>query len=204
MSFLYETVQNFPADIGQTDVTLRMVNVVGEQRGPFNGKREIQVFPGARWELEISFLPAERADAQRFEAWMASLRGRAGTFRCGDPYRSLPLGSNLGTPMVQFSAAGEEFFTSMGWDEWEANVLMAGDFIEISGRLHMVLEDVFSNGGGSAGIKVWPPLREAYPPETPIITQNARGVFALADNNPEFTRDVNGYHGMFLRAVEVI
>lgn len=204
MPYLYETTQDFPIDIGQTDVTLRAVNVIGEQRGPFNGLREIQVFPGAHWEIEISFLPVVRTDAQRFEAWMLSLRGRAGTFRCGDPYRSLPLGSNLGTPTVLLASAGEESFTSQGWDVSESGLLLAGDFIEIASRLHMVLANVNSDVSGQATIKVWPPLREDHAAATAIVTENARGVFALAMNDSEFTRNVDGYNGKMLRAVEVL
>lgn len=203
MSFLYQSIQDFPLDIGQTDVTLRAVNVVGEQRNPFGEHREVQVFPGARWEIEISFLPTERADAQRFEAWMLSLRGRAGLFRCADPYRSLPLGSNLGAPRVKTAIAGEEAFISRGWADDEFELLLAGDHIELEGRLHMVLANVSSDGNGDAEIRVWPPLRQTYEDGVHIVTENARGVFALADNNPEFTRDVTGLNGKVLRAIEV-
>jgi hypothetical protein len=37
-----------------------------------------------------------------------------------------------------------------------------------------------------------------------VITENARGVFALDANAVEFTRGVNGYSGAILRAVEVV
>lgn len=205
MPLIYESVQNFPADIGQTDVTLRAVNIVGEQRGPFNSKREIQVFPGAHWEIEIAILPTLRAEAQRFEAFLLSLRGKAGTFRLADPYRSLPLGSNLGTPLIRVATvAGDEAVLTKGWDEEEDGLLKAGDFIEIGTRLHCVLADVDSDASGHATVNVWPPVRQVHAVDAPVITQNARGVFALADNAPEFTRSVNQYNGAILRAVEVV
>jgi hypothetical protein len=201
---IYETTQDFPADIGQTDVTLRAVNIVGEQRGPFNAMREIQVFPGAHWEIEIAILPTERAEAQRLEAFLLSLRGKAGTFRLADPYRSLPLGSNLGTPVTGSTVAGSELLTTTGWDPSEVDLLKAGDFIQLGDRLHMVLSNVSSNGSGNAGINVWPPLRESYSIATPIITENARGIFALDSNAIEFTRNVSGYNGAIIRAREVV
>jgi hypothetical protein len=202
---IYETVQNFPADIGQTDVTLRAVNIVGEQRGPFNAKREIQVFPGAHWEIEVAFLPVLRAEAQRLEAFLLSLRGKAGTFRLADPYRSLPLGSNLGTPLVRVATvAGDEAVLTKGWTINQVDALKAGDFIEIGTRLHMVLQDADADASGNATVNVWPPIRQVHAVNAPLITRNARGVFALDANAVEFTRGVNGYNGAILRAVEVV
>lgn len=202
---IHETLQDFPVDIGMTDVTLRASNIVGQQLGPFNFVREIQVFPGARWEMEIAFLPVERAEAQRLEAFLVSLRGRAGRFRLADPYRSLPLGSNLGTPLVRVAtAAGDEDVLTKGWDPDETDLLKAGDFIEIGQRLHMVLQDVDSDASGHATVKVWPPVREVHAIDDPLVTENARGVFALDANAPEFTRGVNGFNGALLRAVEVV
>jgi hypothetical protein len=202
---IYETVQNFPADIGQTDVTLRAVNIVGEQRGPFNAKREIQVFPGAHWEIEVAFLPVLRAEAQRLEAFLLSLRGKAGTFRLADPYRSLPLGSNLGTPLVRVATvAGDEAVLTKGWTINQVDALKAGDFIEIGTRLHMVLQDADADASGNATVNVWPPIRQVHAVNAPVITSNARGVFALDANAVEFTRGVNGYNGAILRAVEVV
>ncbi len=203
---IYETTQDFPVDIGQTDVTLRAVNVVGVQEGPFSLKRETQVFPGARWEMEIAFLPTVREEAQRLEAWLLSLRGRAGTFRLADPYRSIPLGVHVSPGQVGPTAAtaGSEEIPTDSWDPDTPDVLKAGDFLEIGQRLHMVLEDVSSDVAGAATIKVWPPLRETYADGTTITYQNARGVFSLDSNAVEFTRGVNGLNGAMLRAVEVV
>lgn len=202
---IYETTQNFPADIGQTDVTLRAVNIVGEQRGPFSAKREIQVFPGAHWEIEVAFLPVLRAEAQRLEAFLLSLRGKAGTFRLADPYRSLPLGSNLGTPLVRVATvAGDEAVLTKGWTVSQTDALKAGDFIQIGTRLHMVLQDADADASGNAAVNVWPPIRQVHAVNAPVITSNARGIFALDANAVEFTRGVNGYNGAILRAVEVV
>ena len=202
---IYETTQDFPVDIGQTDVTLRAVNIVGEQRGPFSAKREIQVFPGAHWEIEVAFLPVIRAEAQRLEAFLLSLRGKAGTFRLADPYRSLPLGSNLGTPLVRVATvAGDEAVLTKGWTVSQTDALKAGDFIQIGTRLHMVLQDADADASGNATVNVWPPIRQVHAVNAPVITSNARGIFALDANAVEFTRGVNGLNGAILRAVEVV
>jgi hypothetical protein len=201
---IYETLQDFPTRIGQTDVTLRAVNVVGVQESPYSLAREVQTFPGARWELEIAFAPMERADAQKLEAFILSLRGRAGRFRLADPYRSLPLGCNLGKPIVTTAVAGDEVIQSRGWTPSIRGLLLAGDFIELDMHLHQVLADVNSDPTGAASISVWPPLRENSDEYTPIITRNARGVFALAANSAEFTRSVDLLNGTSLRAVEVV
>lgn len=201
---LYETIQDFPAGICITDAVLRATHMVGEQVNPFTFGREVQVFPGARWEIELTFLPMERCQAQKLEAWLLSLRGKAGRFRMGDPFRSLPLGTALGAPLVTAAAAGAETFTSHGWASRQAQAMQAGDFIQLGNRLHMVLQDVATDATGNASLTVWPPLRENHAAATPIITRNARGVFAYADNGREFARDRLQYNTTTLRAVEVI
>ncbi|MDB6079759.1 MAG: hypothetical protein JWO82_3506 [Akkermansiaceae bacterium] len=201
---IFEGIQNFPAGIGQTDVTLRAVNVIGVQESPYSLIRETQLFPGARWELEIALIPSERKDAQRIEAFLLSLRGRAGRFRLGDPYRSMPLGTALGSPIVTEALAGSEVITSRGWTPSRAGLLLAGDFIEIDQHLHMTLADVNSDATGAASLSVWPALREQSFEYTPIVTRNARGLFALDANSIEFTRNVDGYNTAMIKAVEVI
>lgn len=92
-----------PADVCVTDAVLRASSVVGIQENPFNRKREVQTYPGARWELELTFLPGTRAEVAELEAWLVKLNGRAGTFLAGDPFRSLPRGSGI---PAQLSVAG--------------------------------------------------------------------------------------------------
>jgi hypothetical protein len=68
----------------------------------------------------------------------------------------------------------------------------------------MVLQDADADASGNATVNVWPPIRQVHAVNAPVITRNARGVFALDANAVEFTRGVNGYNGAILRAVEVV
>jgi hypothetical protein len=201
---LYETIQDFPSGIPITDVELTTTNAVGQNISAFTFKREIQVFPGARWGLRMNFLPMNREEAGALEGFIRSLRGPAGRFRMGDPYQSLPRGQNLGFPVVAAAIAGSEYVDIVGWVPNRADQLKANDFVQIGDHLYSVLCDVGSDGNGFSRVKLWPPLRASYETGTPMKTSNARGVFALASGEQSFTRNTLQEFGTTIEAMEVI
>ena len=201
---LYETIQDFPSGIPITDVELIASHAVGVNTSPFTFKREVQVFPGGRWGLRLSFLPMDRATAGVLEGFLRSLRGPAGRFRMGDPYQSLPRGQDLGAPTVRAAVAGSETLDTVGWQVHIADQLKAGDFIQVGVHLYSVLCDVRSDGNGAASLKVWPTLRESYAPGTEVKTRNARGIFSLTSNEQTFTRNVLQEFGTTLEAIEAL
>lgn len=204
MRKLYEQIQDFPAGIPITDVELTSMNAVGVNVSAFTFKREVQVFPGARWGLKLNFLPMNRDEAGELEAFIRSLRGPAGRFRMGDPYQSFPRGQNLGFPIVVSAIAGSEYVDTLGWVANRADQLKANDFIQIGDHLYSVLCNTNSDGNGAARLKVWPPLRASYAADTKIKTTNARGIFALTSNEQTFTRNTLQDFGTTIEAVEVI
>lgn len=204
MSNLYEQIQDFPAGIPITDVELTSMNAVGVNVSAFTFKREVQVFPGARWGLKLNFLPMTRDEAGALEGFIRSLRGPAGRFRMGDPYQSLPRGQNLGFPLVAAAIAGSEHVDTIGWVPNRADQLKANDMVQIGDHLYCVLCSVPSDGNGFARVKLWPPLRASYEVGTVVKTQNARGIFALTTNEHTFTRNTLQDFGTTIEAVEVI
>lgn len=201
---LHETIQDFPADVCITEVELTCRNAVGVSTSPYTLRRQSQVFPGQRWELRMEILPMDRDQAAALEGFLRSLRGSAGRFRMGDPYSSLPRGSIDGSPTVLSATAGEETLTTQGWTASAAGVLAANDFIQIGDHLYSVIEDADADSSGEAELTLWPALRSSYALNTPIVVENARGVFALRNPTQVFSRSRLEKFGTEIEAVEVL
>ncbi len=198
---LYETIQDFPVDVCITGCRLSALNREGVvevvEKVGFS-----QVLRGQGWAIELDFLPMDRDEAAAMESFLLSLRAGSGQFRMGDPYQSLPLGAASGSPVTSAATAGSESLDVTGFDISVTGQLLANDKIQIGDHLYSVLADVDSDGSGDATISLWPPLREDYADSTAVITENARGVFALTEG-VTFSRDVIEMHGVSFSAREV-
>src|SRR5690606_12342811 len=138
--------------------------------------RAVQVLnrPGARWVCRMEFRNRDFRLASRLDALLARLEGPVHEVAIFDFRRPLPRGT-AGTagartdftddtaftdgtafteytsdPMVAVAAAANtDLVYTEGWAVSET-VLMAGDYVGLNGRLHMVLDDVRSDGSGDA------------------------------------------------------
>lgn len=189
-------------------ITLRARSVVAAAQSPFTLSRQVQVFDGQRWEADIALPAFDRQAAGAVEAFLLSLNGKQGTFLLGDPMRVAALGMATGTPLVKGAGQTGNALVTDGWTPSVANILRAGDLIQLgsgaTSRLHKVLSDVNSNGSGEAILTLWPSLRSSPADNAAVTIINCRGVFALADNMPEWEIGRNNLYGVSLSAVEVV
>lgn len=199
-------ILTMPAGISMTGANLRPMKAFGVQTSPYTFAQAVQVFPGERWELELEFLPTDRAEAAKLEAWTLSLNGPVNQVRLGDPFRSLPLGSAAGTPVFDLasSTAGLGEIGTRGWTASAAGVLLANDLVQLGDQLFAVLEDVDADGSGEAVVKVWPALRALASDGDPLTVANPRGLFQLA-SQPGFGRtQAEIFTATTLQFVEVV
>ena len=166
------------------------------------GGESPQLIRGQGWRLSLEFLPTGRAEAAKLEAFLLSLRAGSGRFWMGDPYQSQPLGVASGSPVTSSAAIGSETLAVTGFAVSVTGQLKANDKVQIGNHLYSVLADVDSDVSGNATVSLWPPLRDSYADGTAIITENARGVFALTEDL-EFSRDRLELYGTRLSAGEV-
>lgn len=196
---------NFP-DIGMAQITLRARSVVAAAQSPFTLSRQVQVFDGQRWEADIALPAFDRQAAGMVEAFLLSLNGKQGTFLLGDPMRGAALGVATGTPLVKGAGQTGNALVTDGWTPSTANILRAGDLVQLgsgaTSRLHKLLQD--ANGSGEATLILWPSLRSSPVDNAAVTITNCRGVFALADNTPEWEIGRNNLYGVSLSAVEVV
>lgn len=191
-----------------TRVTLRARNVVGISESPFTLQTQVQEYAGARWEAIVELLPQKRDRAAPWLAFLLALRGRRGTFLLGDPLGATPRGVATGAPLVNGADQTGQTLVTDGWTVGTTGILLAGDYIQLGSgsgaKLHQVLTDADSDGGGNATLDIWPPLRASPLNDDPIVVQDCRGVFRLAENVAEADlHDANKY-GMGFSALEAL
>jgi hypothetical protein len=171
---------------------------------PFSFARQVQVFSGERWKIEVSVDKMTREEAAAWTAFIASLRGAVGSFTFGDELYKNPRGAGGGTPKV--NGAGQSGYTLIT-DGWPNNtlVLKAGDFFQVSGTygIHEVLTNATSNGSGQVTLDIWPKAR-SYSDNSDIIYSGWKGLFALEDTEIEILSPrYDQYQTINFSAVEI-
>lgn len=172
----------------------RETDVQADVASPFTGQSQVIVFPGQWFSCTVTLGAMNRADAQVWDAWLASLRGHSGTFLLGHPLRSTPLGSASsapGTPLVNGAGQSGGNLVVDGLPNSAPTYFKAGDFLQLgtgsSSRLHKVLQDVASDSSGNATISIWPNLRETPADNAAVVVTAAKGVFHRASPVTDWT-----------------
>lgn len=179
-----------PAAPGFSRCALRIRRVVARTESAFTLQSQVFEHPGARWEAEVT-VPQHNNPVWAWEwsAFIAALRGQAGTFLMGDPSRAVPRGAAGASASLSVVAAtaGAGTVVLGGFTPSQAGALLAGDHFQIGtgagARLHMVVADAGSNGAGQALVEIEPPLRAAHAAGTPVSLNAPRGVWRLAVND---------------------
>jgi len=190
------------------EITIRAKTIVGFNSSPFTGQQQVYKHQGQWWEAEMSFPPMKREKAEEVAAFLIKLNGRFGTFLMGDPVNTSPRGVGTGTPLVKgASQTGNELITD-GWTANTTNILKAGDWIQLgtgsASRLHKVLQDVNSDGTGTATLTIFPNLRSIPADNLSIITQNPKGQWRLSTNDIDYTIQTGQFYGITLACMEAL
>lgn len=195
-----------PTHTGIRGVEIRAVNAVAYSRSPFTFAGQAHAYPGQMWQADITLPPMRRVDAERWVAWLVSLRGQFGTFLLGDPSCSTPQGSAGGTPLVNGAAQIGNLINIDGCTPSQTGWLKAGDYVQFgsgsSSSLHKVLEDVNSDASGNVTLEIWPSVRTAPADNSTVVTSNAQGVFRLSSNEQSWSVNEASIYGMTFGAVE--
>lgn len=145
------------------------------------------------------------ADAAEWKAFLTALRGREGTFRCGDPAYTGPRGTAGGTPLVNGShAAGVRSLVTDGWSA--AATFLKGDYFQVGDYLYMVVyADGTADGSGNMTITFEPALRVAAADNAPITKSAPKGIWRLAsDDQGEWDEQIGPVFGFALDAHEAL
>lgn len=194
-----------------TSPTLRQIDfgatdAVGMTQSPFTLQSQVLAWPGADyWEANVATPAMRFTDANKWIAFLMSLRGRANVFQLGDPLGRIPQGHPQGTPVIDgVHLAMATSINTRGWTPSRGMLLLPGDYIQIGYRLHKVVgvTPVNSDVNGKASIEIWPSLREAPTDGQTIVISNCTGLFRLAENKREWTMRETRNLGLSFKCIE--
>jgi hypothetical protein len=176
----------FPTSFGFSTFSIGIDHAVGVTESPFTFEAQVQEHQGEAWEISGTLDLLDRAQAEEYNAFIASLRGRFGTFTVSPAGSETARGIATGTPLVNGAAqTGQELITD-GWTPSQTGILLAGDFIQLgtgsTATLHRVLADVNSDGSGNATFDIAPKITTAPADNEAIVVSNPVGVFRMKTN----------------------
>ena len=195
---------------GIASIELRATNAVAYSRSPFTFAGQAHEYAGKMWQADVTLPPMARADAERWVAWLMSLKGQLGTFYLSDPLASTPLGSarNSDTVTINGSTTSGNTLDIQSAPLSTTDFLKAGDYMQIgsgtSRQLFKVLQDVDTDASGTATIDVWPNVRTSIADNSPITFESAKGVFRLASNETSWSVNEASIYGITFGAVEAV
>lgn len=170
-----------------------MNEAVAIVRSPFTGQTQAQQWPGADMLTgTVTLPPLTQTQADAWIAFLMQLRGMANALQIGDPMKTAPRGTPLGSGLVDGSfpvVAGGQVLYTKNWTANSTGLLLPGDYMQVGYRLYRVLDTVNSDSTGGALINIWPSLREVPVDNEPLILNNPLGLFRLATNKRTWSAD---------------
>lgn len=163
--------------------TLRPNSKVGIDESALDGSVQTLEFPGSVWTFSGSIGRMGRAEAAAWKSFFVQTRGIAGRFYMGEPAMGTPLGTALGTPLVQGASQVGTTLITDGWTPTQSGALLPGDYFQVGTELKMVVAATVVNGAGVGTITFEPPLRAAPADNAPIIKSNPVCIMRLESNN---------------------
>ncbi len=187
-----------PTHTGIASIELRAVNSVAYSQSPFSFKGQSHAYSGEMWQADVSLPPMKRDDAERWIAFLMSLRGQYGTFLLGDPNGASLQSSSAPTSVSVTGSAGSRSVTvSM------TGTLKAGDYFSLGTgddqRLYKVLVDKTNSGT----LEIWPALRASASSASADLT-TPQGRFRLSTNEQNWSINEASFYGITFGAMEAL
>jgi hypothetical protein len=199
-----------PTHTGIKSVAFTTSNAVAYSRSPFTFAGKAYAFAGQMLQAEISLPPMTRTDAERWLAWLISLKGQVGTFYLGDPLASTPMGSarNADTIQVNGALSSGDVIDIDGAPVNQTDYLKAGDYMQVgsgsSRQLFKVLADVSTDSSGQASVDVWPNVRTSIANNSAVTVESTKGLFRLSGNEQSWNINEASIYGINFSAMEAL
>ncbi len=179
--------RSLPSELLIQQVRMKKIDKVAVAESTFTGEQQVQEHQGQWWAADVSTPPIPQADdAAVVAAFLTSLRGPSKTLLFGDPARVTARGSastTPGTPLVNGAGQTGDQLICDGAPNGVTGYLKTGDYVQLgsgnTSKLHMVLEDINTDGSGNFTLTLWPDLRSSPTDDDALVVDDARGVFRL-------------------------
>lgn len=185
-----------PTHTGIAQIELRATNAVAYSASPFTFVGQAFAYSGQMWQADVTLPPMKRVDAERWIAWIVSLRGQFGSFLMGDPSGPTPRGTATSATITGSAGSNSVTVTMTG-------TLLAGDYIQLGSGSTSTLHKVLQDRSGSGTLEIWPALRVSRTSSAATLT-NARGRFRLSSNEQAWSVNEASVYGISFGAMEVV
>lgn len=177
---------SFPTSFGLSSFTIGLDHAVSVVESEFTFQAQVQEHQGVAWEIAGSLELLNRDQAEAYNAFIRSLKGRLGTFTISPPGSGTPRGVATGTPLVKGASQTGNTLITDGWTNSVTGIMKAGDYFQLgsgsTATLHCVLADANSNGSGEATFDIAPKIITAPADNATITISNPVGVFRMKEN----------------------
>jgi hypothetical protein len=185
---------------------VRPRSAVARSESQFSLQDDVTDWGGQMWEISGSLPLMTREQAAAYVTFMLKLNGKKGTFLFPIPDATVR-GIATGTPLVKGASQTGNSLIIDGFTNGVTGILKAGDWFNLgsgsSTRLHMVLDDVNSNGSGEVTVDIWPSLRES-PSDNAAVTLTNCKLLARLKSDVGYDIDINKHYMLEFEAQEVV
>jgi hypothetical protein len=185
-----------PTHTGIRGIEFRSMNSVAYDRSPFTFAGQAQANAGQMWMADVTLPPMRRADAEKWVAWLVSLRGQFGTFLLGDPLASTASGTATSATITGTAGSNSVTVAMTG-------TLLAGDWFSIGSGSSQRLYKVTADQSGNGTLNIYPSLR-ADATSADIDLTLPQGLFRLASNETSWSVNEAAIYGISFSAMEAI
>jgi hypothetical protein len=177
-------ILTMPDSFSQGSIVIGMERATGRSESPFTFEDDTFLWPGERWTIDVRMPPiTDRRIAGEFIAFGLKLKGNFGRFLTGDPSAIKPLGTALGTPLVDGSGQQGDTLYTDGWLADQDELFLPGDYIQTgqgeTARLYMVVDKASSDSNGKAALRIEPSIVTSPTDNSSIIINKPKGLFSL-------------------------
>lgn len=176
----------FPTTFGFSTFAMGIDNAVAVVESQFTFEAQVQEHQGVAWEFSGSLELLDRAQAEEYNAFLAALSGRLGTFLLGPAGSGTARGTVPGTPLVKGASQTGQSLNTDGWTVSQTGILLAGDFFQLgtgaTSTLHRVVSDVDSDINGDATIDFAPKIITAPADNEALVVSDPVGIFRMKRN----------------------
>ena len=203
MAIDYTAPLSLPTHTGIASIELHAINAVAYSQSPFTFQGQAHAYSGEMWTADVSLPPMKRDDAERWIAFLMSLRGQYHTFLLGDPNgisviddaSSLTITGTTGERVVDANVPSGE-------------TIKAGDYFSLGTgndqRLYKVLNDYTGTGSlESNALDIWPALRANASSATADLT-TPQGRFRLSSSDTNWSINNASFYGLTFGAIEAL
>lgn len=183
-------ILTFPA-VAIARCSWQLVSRTQVMESELNGTIQTAALPGDYWQAQFSVIDLMGREARLFSAFINSLRGRSGRFYLTPPGCGTPLGTALGSGLVNGAGQTGSSLVTDGWTANQAELFAVGDYFQVGTELKQITATAVSSGAGSATLAFTPPLRAKPSDNAAIVKSNPTCIMMASDDN-QSTYDLSG------------